>query len=453
MVTIYLDKQVFSYLFKSNNEKCAALREKILAHKDEFIFCYSNAHLFDLQDDLTDTKYSEMDFMQSVVNGNHLIYKDGTINLANNHPKDVFENLHDVGDFSWLENIDFSNLTQEQIGVINNISDLTAKEFTGQLEFDWLKKRTPVSDSGLQIDKDGFRSLINFVAYHFYQNKDSYKTLRDKVIATYNPSSIVAQGEVFNEQFSSSPLHLSFMELIQTTLKQTGLSSKDPAITYFLSYVLFDLFGIDKEPRGKVRFKNVSVDAYHSFFALYCDCMVSDDDGVRRKSKGLYKLFNQATKVYSLDEFIRSFDEAIANNRKSAREYFDEIIDDYLRRNELSTESTPEHIVTCIETSHEYFGYFNCMFEMKKGGETMIILHRNNDIYRSLSSQEIAIVVNRVSESFNSIGATWPYFNYQEEWAQLCDDTWGRTLNMDDAVITLTKFKKLPMLELMIQLK
>ena len=69
MVTIYLDKQVFSYLFKASNEKYAALREKILSHKDEFIFCYSNAHLFDMQDDLTDTKYSEMDFVQSVVNG------------------------------------------------------------------------------------------------------------------------------------------------------------------------------------------------------------------------------------------------------------------------------------------------------------------------------------------------------------------------------------------------
>lgn len=73
-------------------------------------------------------------------------------------------------------------------------------------------------------------------------------------------------------------------------------------------------------------------------------------------------------------------------------------------------------------------GYFNCMFEMKKGGETMIVLHRNNDIYRPLSSNEIAIVVNRISKSFNSIGATWPYFNYPKEWSHLCEDTWGRTL-------------------------
>lgn len=32
MVTIYLDKQVFSYLFKASNEKYDALREKILSH-------------------------------------------------------------------------------------------------------------------------------------------------------------------------------------------------------------------------------------------------------------------------------------------------------------------------------------------------------------------------------------------------------------------------------------
>lgn len=453
MVTIYLDKQIFSYLFKSSNEKYAALREKILSHKGEFIFCYSNAHLFDLQDDLTDTKYSEMDFMQSVVNGNHLIYNDCKINLAYNHPKDVYENLHDVGDFSWLDDIDFSTLTKEQIQVINNVADLSAKEFAGQLEVDWLKNRIPVSDDDLTIDKEGFKSLMDFVAYNFYQNKDSYKVLRDNVITMYNPSSILANDEAFNEQFSSSPLHLTFIELLQATLRQTGLSSNEPMIAYLLSYILLDIFGINREPRGKVRFRNVSVDAQHSYFGSYCDCLVSDDDGVRRKSRSLYKLFNRATKVYSLEEFIRSLDESIADNRKSAREYFDEIIDDYSRMKVLATESTPDYTVTSIETSHEYFGYFNCMFEMKKGGETMIILHRNNDIYRPLSSQEIAIVVNRVSESFNSIGATWPYFNYQEEWAQLCDDTWGRTLNMDDAVITLTKFKKLPMLELMIQLK
>ena len=56
MITIYLDKQVFSHLFNAREEKYSLLREKILSHKDEFIFFYSNAHLFDLQDDKTDKR-------------------------------------------------------------------------------------------------------------------------------------------------------------------------------------------------------------------------------------------------------------------------------------------------------------------------------------------------------------------------------------------------------------
>lgn len=79
MVTIYLDKQVFSHLFNAKEEKYSLLHEKILSHKDEFIFFYSNAHLFDLQDDKTDIKYTEMECMQSIVSGYHLIYENTTV--------------------------------------------------------------------------------------------------------------------------------------------------------------------------------------------------------------------------------------------------------------------------------------------------------------------------------------------------------------------------------------
>ena len=78
-----------------------------------------------------------------------------------------------------------------------------------------------------------------------------------------------------------------------------------------MSYILLDLFGVNKETRKKVKFRNMQVDCYHSFFGSYCDCMVSDDEGMRLKSKTLYKLFNFNTKVYSIDEFIEKFDEAI----------------------------------------------------------------------------------------------------------------------------------------------
>ena len=68
--------------------------------------------------------------------------------------------------------------------------------------------------------------------------------------------------------------------------------------------MLLDLFGINKETRKKVRFRNMQIDCLHSFFGSYCDYMVSDNEGVRLKSKTLYKLFNVETEVYSIDEFI-----------------------------------------------------------------------------------------------------------------------------------------------------
>ena len=93
MITIYLDKQVFSHLFNAREEKYSLLREKILSHKDEFIFFYSNAHLFDLQDDKTNIKYAEMDFMQTIVDGNRLIYEDAKQVVMKQSPRDAFMNI------------------------------------------------------------------------------------------------------------------------------------------------------------------------------------------------------------------------------------------------------------------------------------------------------------------------------------------------------------------------
>ena len=319
MITIYLDKQVFSYLFNVREEKYSLLREKILSHKDEFIFLYSNAHLFDLQDDKTDIKYAEMEFMQSIVGENRLIYESNKLEVLKQSPRKAFETIGKVGDFSWLENFNFSQITEEQRNAINNIVDISIKDLKGELDFDWLTKRVPVSANELQIDPPFFTSLIKFVSHNFYENKESYKIIRDNTIARYNPTLITAESEnVFNEQLASSPLGLSFLDIIKATLTQIGLSSTDFATEYYMSYMILDLLGINKETRKKVKFKNMQADCCHSFFGSYCDCIVSDDEGMRRKSKTLYKLFNFGTKVYSIDEFIEKFDEAINNNKKSA---------------------------------------------------------------------------------------------------------------------------------------
>jgi len=405
MITIYLDKQVFSHLFNAREEKYSLLREKILSHKDEFIFFYSNAHLFDLQDDKTDIKYAEMEFMQSIVDGNRLIYEFPRQEVMKQSPREAFETVGKVGDFSWLVNFDVSQLTDEQLNAINNIVDISIKDLKGELDFNWLTNRIPISANELQVEVPIFKSLMNFIAYNFYENKNAYKQVRDNTIARYNPEEIKANGaDVFNEQLSSSPLGLSFIETIKATLAQTGLSSSDSAIVYYMSYMLLDLFGVNKEARKKVKFQNMQADCCHSFFGSYCDCIVSDDEGLRLKSKTLYKLFNFGTKVYSIDEFIERFDEAINNNKKSGRKYFDEIFNDYIARQILRTEITSKHTLTYLNTSNKFFGYFNCMIERKSDNETVIILHKNNDFNQPMLVREIEIIVNRMVKVFNDMG-------------------------------------------------
>ena len=454
MVTIYFDKQLFSHLFKAKEEKYITLREKILSHKDEFIFLYSGAHLLDLQNDITDTKYAEMEFMQSIVDGNCLVYEAPNIVVRKQTPREAFDTIHRIDDFSWIDDIDFSTITDDQRNAINNIVDIAAKDLSGKLDYDWLNTRTPISSDKLYCDKAAFSAVMNFISRNFFENKDSYKTIRDNTIARYNPSLIIADSEnIFNEQFASSPLGLSFIDTVKATLTQMGLPLSDSGTVYYTSYMLLDMFGINKEPRKKVRYRNVQTDCCHSFFGSYCDCIVSDDEGLIRKSKTLYKLCDFGTKVYSIDEFIEKFDEAINNNKKSAREYFDEIYYDYIARCILKAETTPECIITYLKTSNQYFGYFNCMIERKSEAETIIILHKNNDINQPILVREIEIIVNRMVRAFNDMGANFNLFDRELEFPQIKEDKWERILILDDAYMSLTKFKNVPMLCFFIKMK
>ena len=456
MVTIYFDKQVFSHLFQAKEEKYSILLEKILSHKRDFIFLYSDAHLFDLQRDVTDIKYDEMDFMQSIVDGNHMIYESSNLQVVKESPRAVFDNMVKMDDIFSSENIDVTQITQEQCDVINNSIDLLLKDLSGQLEPDWLKQRIPISSVDLQMDKETLTSCIKFVFNEFYKKKELYKEVRDIAINNYNPEQITADGEnIFNNQLVSSPLGLSFTETIKATLKQLGLTSCNAAIVYYISYMLLDLLGVCKEARKKVRFYNMQVDCCHSFFGSYCDCFVSDDVGVLEKSKTLYKLFNIKTQIYSIDDFIEKFDEAINNHKKSVFECFDEICIDYRRRKVAKIETISKYTVTHLCTSHEYFGYFNYMLERKSEDETILMLHKNNNVNQPILIQEIEIIVNRLVCLFNSdnIGIVYDLFDKDIEIPRFETDNWCRSFLLNIAEVGLTKFKQSSMLCLWIKFK
>ena len=70
-MTIYLDSCVFQYL---KREKNSALLDLIRADKSKNIYCFSEAHLFDLNRDPSDEKFKDMEFIEGIVENNCYFY-------------------------------------------------------------------------------------------------------------------------------------------------------------------------------------------------------------------------------------------------------------------------------------------------------------------------------------------------------------------------------------------
>ena len=74
-------------------------------------------------------------------------------------------------------------------------------DLKGELNFDWIIKRTPISTDELQIDNSSFSAFVKFMFHNLYEEKEPYKIVRDNTIAKYNPTLITSEDEnVFNER-------------------------------------------------------------------------------------------------------------------------------------------------------------------------------------------------------------------------------------------------------------
>ena len=93
------------------------------------------------------------------------------------------------------------------------------------------------------------------------------------------------------------------------------------------------------------------------------------------------------------------------------------------------------------------------MLERKSKDETIIILHKSNDLNQPILTREIEIIVNRIVRVFNDMGATFSLFNEAVEVPLIKADNWNRILMLNDADVCLTKFKDTPMLCLWIKSK
>jgi hypothetical protein len=195
MERIYFDKQIFSYLFKSDNPVYQKFLQDLLNNKEDFLFCYSHGHLLDLKNDKTDIKYRELDFIESLVGDNYLSYhaldKRTSCYLAK--PNEAFKDIvveEESFSFSNLfEDIDLSYATKEQAEQLKQATDILKNQ---KLDFgslqnqeipkelsDTLGKFPPIGLEPMTIMQwtDQFMGMLKTLE----DDKSAYKGLRNIV--------------------------------------------------------------------------------------------------------------------------------------------------------------------------------------------------------------------------------------------------------------------------------
>lgn len=453
---IYLDKQIFSHLFKKEKTEYVELLKKLYAFKKNGLLCYSHAHLLDLKNDKTDIKYAELNFMETLVDDNYLSYhainKTTSCYLAK--PMEAFEDVNadeEKIDFTKLFEINDSFITSEQKEQLN-----LAKQLLTNLKLDFgflnkddipkevsepLKKIFPKVNQSMSL-MELMESSMDALKI-IQEDKSVYKGLRnvsDKYIN--NGKFTVEYNDVdFNDDLKNSVLQKSFIEYVNSNLNPKG----DKEITnyefYTNAYFTLDLLGISKEPAKSVKFTNVLNDGYHSFYGAFCDVVISDDNGFLKKTKVLYKLLGIDTKVIHIDEFIKSFSFSINSYESSSNTFFSLLINDI--KNGLIT-NTKKSIrfnreTKTIKTSHNYLGYFNRIDNFIDDNISYIYLYKNIINYSNFTFyREYQIVINNSIKLFGIDTNFKGEFDWNKEIEQINEHTWeGRYWDFENFTIVI----------------
>lgn len=460
MERIYFDKQIFSYLFKCKEPAYQEFLESLYKNKHRFLYCYSHGHLLDLKNDLTGIKYEELNFIETLVNDNYLLYnaieKKTSCYLAK--PNEAFKDIEQDEPISFsnlFEDINFEFATPEQKVKVELAKEVLYKQKLdlGLSQFDAfpeslsepLKKILPIGLGSMSIVEwmEHFMGMVKVME----EDKSIYKSLRNVVDQNINNGKFTVDYESidFNEDLKNSVLQKTFIEYVNNNLNPDGDKEVTVYDFYVNAYFMLDLLGISKEPSKTVKFKNVMNDGYHSYYGAFCDYVVSDDNGFLKKTKVLYKLLGIETKVYHIDQFIPFFN-LIANSFEADINTFLELLVNDLRNGlvlDIFNSIKSNRNTTVIKPYHQYLGYFNRIEYIKENGSDYILLRRETKNYSNFSFyRQYEGVINNAIRLFGIDSDFIGEFNWVKEIKEINEGQWnGRFWNFG-TLTTLIEINK-----------
>ena len=291
--------------------------------------------------------------------------------------------------FNKLEQI---STTDEQKELLKNAKKIFHDM---KLDFNFLKRNDIPQNLKAQLTRiiptESSLSLAE-VVQHFMgvvktmnEDRTIYKDLRNTIDGYLNNGKFTIKYDNidFNDDLKNSELRKTFIEYVNSNLNPNGNKEISNYSFFTNAYFSLDLLGISKEPSKKVKFRNVINDGLHSYYGAFCDYVVSDDQGLLKKTRALYRLLKIDTKVIHIEEFIGHFS-LLSNSFENSQSKFFELLSNDLK-NGLIISSIPsiqnDRRIITIKPYHNYLGYFNQIDIVLENNQGFIFLSRVTNNY------------------------------------------------------------------------
>jgi hypothetical protein len=451
MARVYFDSNVFSNLKKNETESFRKLNEYINRDEGFFSFFFSHAHILDKKKDKTLEKYTDLEFMETIVKDNYLSYhaldKISSIYLAT--PRQVFDDEdsikgigEDLNDF-FLKNI-FSNgdeLFSDALKPLFDTEVITTPAYSSNendsnnLSF---TARLFQSKTGTITVGDLLNNLVNY--YHdLFEEGSVYKELRNSLNNDIKTIPIIINDNtyLFKELFSDNYVQDKFIELVKDTLGKNADGQIYYYDFYLRAYCMLDMLGYHKDKVNKKNtFNNLFIDSLHSYYARYCDYLITDDAGLLAKSAVLYQLFEVSAKVMSVDNFLSIIDTIDRSKESTLPSFFEKIKGD-LMFGEIINKTEREGVITySLEPKESYFGYFNKIFVVKNNtqGFFVIVEKERKHHLDGLNYRECKMIIKIMGNLFGNDIKNFGDFDLIEDVKKLNSKCWeGRCWEIGDA--------------------
>ena len=313
MKTVYFDSQIFRELKKEENK---SLLDKILKLKNNKLkYVYFDAHIYDLQNDKTDKKIEDLKFMSNIVENNYMLFdintnsfKKSKINIENNY--NYFYDFNSLFSLDYFNIFSlFNNIQGEEIDtelnplfeLLNNILQII-KNLKIPLNFEYrlseeennfIQKFIPNCDNPTIGE---IATTTNNTLKNYFENIKSYREDRKDI------KNILGNN-------NKDMVYKSINNILKLDI--------DIKFKFIAIYNMLDMLSEISEKTSKLKYRNMTIDAMHSFNSMSSDYFITNDNKLMLKSKELYKIINYnedlninkiQTTAMSLEEFINIID-------------------------------------------------------------------------------------------------------------------------------------------------